>query len=181
MKGKLVRKKAFPTFASPFAKCVWAKVYNVQKSAEVDTLSYKTISANKENAEKQWLLVDVKGQTLGRACSRIASMLRGKHKTNFTPHADCGDYIIVVNASEIVLTGNKWNDKVYARYTGFPGGRREQTARQLYSKSPNLLIENAVRRMLPKNALGRQIFKHMKVYSGAAHPHEAQQPTEIKL
>ena len=148
---------------------------------EVDTLSYKTVSANKETANKEWVVVDVKGASLGRACSKIASMLRGKHKTNFTPHADCGDYVVVINASEVVLTGNKWKDKIYARYTGFPGGRRLQTAQQMYDKSPSLLVENAVRRMLPKKTLGRTMFRNMKIYNGSEHPHEAQQPKEIKL
>ncbi|MGI9527517.1 MAG: 50S ribosomal protein L13 [Weeksellaceae bacterium] len=147
----------------------------------MDTLSYKTISVNKANADKQWLLVDAEGQNLGRVASKIAKLLRGKHKTNFTPHADCGDYVVVVNADKINLTGNKWQDKVYQRYTGFPGGQRTQTAMQLHKKDANKMMEHAVKGMLPKNKLGRKLFKNMKVYSGEVHEHDAQQPRKIDI
>lgn len=147
----------------------------------MDTLSYKTISANRENANKEWLLVDAEGQSLGRLASKVAKMLRGKHKTNYTPHADCGDYVVVVNAEKINLTGNKWTDKVYERYTGFPGGLRTLTAEQMYAKDAARLVEKAVKGMLPKNKLGRKIYKNMKVYVGAEHEQEAQQPKKIDL
>ncbi len=142
----------------------------------VDTLTYKTISANKENAGKQWLLVDAEGQTLGRLASEVAKRLRGKHKTNFTPHADCGDYVVVINADKVVLTGNKWDEKEYIRYTGYPGGQRTRTARELLAKKPFALVEEAVRGMLPKNSLGREVFRNLHVYAGPEHKHAAQQP-----
>lgn len=154
---------------------------NLFKISSVDTLSYKTISVNKANADKQWLLVDAEGQKLGRVASKIAKLLRGKHKTNFTPHADCGDYVVVVNADKISLSGNKWEDKVYQRYTGFPGGQRSETAEQVFKKDANRLIEHAVKGMLPKNKLGRKLFKNMKVYSGETHEQDAQQPKKIDI
>lgn len=147
----------------------------------MDTLSYKTISANKETANKEWLLVDAEGQALGRLASKLAKLLRGKHKPNFTPHADCGDYVVIVNADKINLTGNKWQDKVYERYTGFPGGKRTLTAKQLYVKDSALMIEKAVRGMLPKNKLGRRIIKNMKIYAGEEHEQTAQQPRKIEI
>lgn len=143
----------------------------------VDTLSYKTVSVNKENADKKWLLVDAEGQRLGRLCSEIARLLRGKHKVNFTPHADCGDYVIVINAEKVELTGNKWEDKEYIRFSGYPGGQYRRTAQEVRERTPERLVENAVRGMLPKNRLGRAIFKNMHVYVGAEHKHEAQTPT----
>jgi large subunit ribosomal protein L13 len=146
------------------------------KTLTVDTLSYKTLSANKENADKKWLLVDAEGQTLGRLASEVAKRLRGKHKTNFTPHADCGDYVIVINAEKIVLTGNKWDQKEYIRYTGYPGGQRKRTAREQMSRKPFAMVEDAVRGMLPKNTLGRAIFRNLHVCVGPEHKHEAQQP-----
>jgi large subunit ribosomal protein L13 len=147
----------------------------------VDTLSYKTLSINKENADKKWLLVDAEGQTLGRLASVVASHLRGKHKPNFTPHADCGDYVIVVNADKIVLTGNKWDSKEYIRYTGYPGGQRRRTAKEQLERKPFALVEDAVRGMLPKNRLGREMFRNLHVYVGPDHKHEAQQPTPLNL
>jgi len=145
----------------------------------VDTLSYKTISANKENADKKWLLVDAEGQTLGRLASEVAKLLRGKHKPNFTPHADCGDYVVVINADKISLTGKKWDQKIYTRHTGYPGGQRTRTAKEVMARKPLALVEEAVRGMLPKNTLGRQLFRNLNVYVGANHKHEAQQPTAI--
>jgi large subunit ribosomal protein L13 len=146
------------------------------KSA-VDTLSYKTVSVNKENADKKWMVVDAEGQRLGRLCTEIARLLRGKHKVNFTPHADCGDYVVVINAEKVELTGNKWEDKEYIRFSGYPGGQYRRTAREVLERMPERLVENAVRGMLPKNRLGRAIYKNMHVYVGAEHNHEAQQPT----
>ncbi len=147
----------------------------------VNTLSYKTISANDKTAHKEWVLVDAEGQTLGRLASKVAKMIRGKHKPDFTPHVDCGDNVVVINADKIVLTGNKWSDKVYVRHTGYPGGRREITADKLMIKHPTRLVEIAVKGMLPKNKLGRKIFKNLHVYAGAEHKHEAQKPKKIDL
>lgn len=142
----------------------------------MDTLSYKTISVNKENANKQWLVIDAEGQRLGRVCSEIAKLLRGKHKVNFTPHADCGDYVIVINAEKIALSGNKWDDKQYIRYSGYPGGQRSRTAREVMDRTPKRLVEHAVRGMLPKNSLGRAIYRNLHVNIGPDHDHAAQKP-----
>ncbi|MEN1784209.1 MAG: 50S ribosomal protein L13 [Bacteroidota bacterium] len=147
----------------------------------MDTLSYKTISANRATATKEWLLVDAEGQTLGRLSSKIAKFLRGKHKPNFTPHVDCGDNVIVINAEKVQLTGNKWNDKTYQRYTGYPGGQRSTTAIEVLEKHPERLVEKAVKGMLPKNKLGAELFRNLKVYTGTEHPHEAQTPKVINL
>ncbi|MEL7145380.1 MAG: 50S ribosomal protein L13 [Bacteroidota bacterium] len=147
----------------------------------MDTLSYKTVSLNNATAENNWLVVDADSKVLGRVASEIAKLIRGKHKPGYTPHVNCGDNVIVLNADKIKLTGKKWTDKVYVRHTGFPGGQRHTTANELKAKSSTLLVENAVRGMLPKNRLGRQLFKNLYVYEGSEHPHEAQQPTEIKL
>lgn len=144
-------------------------------------LTYKTISANTETANKEWILIDAENEVLGRLCSEVAKMLRGKNKPNFTPHADCGDYVIIVNADKVVLTGNKMTDKQYVRHSGYPGGQRTSTPQELLKKKPIAVVENAVRGMLPKNRLGRKIFKNLHVYAGKEHPHEAQKPKEIKL
>lgn len=145
----------------------------------MDTLSYKTISANKETANKKWVLVDAEGQTLGRICSEIAKVLRGKHKPNYTPHADCGDNVVVINAEKIVLTGKKMTDKIYLRHTGYPGGQRATTAREMMEKRPIRLVEIAVKGMLPKNKLGSALYKNLYVYEGAEHNQEAQKPELI--
>lgn len=147
----------------------------------MNTLSYKTVSANKETVNKEWVLVDADGQVLGRLATLIASMLRGKHKTNFTPHVDCGDNVIVVNAEKVEFTGSKWDSKEYVRHTGYPGGQRFTTAETMLKKHPERIIENAVRGMLPKNRLGRALFRNMHVYTGDSHPHEAQNPKKIEL
>ena len=147
----------------------------------MNTLSYKTISANKATADKQWVVVDAEAQVLGRLASEVAKMIRGKHKPNFTPHVDCGDNVIVINADKVRMTGKKWDDRVYLRYTGYPGGQRATTPRQLKEKSSTLLVERAVRGMLPKNRLGRAIFHNLKVYAGAEHPHAAQEPKKITI
>ncbi len=147
----------------------------------MDTLSYKTISANKATVNKEWLLVDAEGQTLGRLASKVAKLLRGKHKTNFTPHVDCGDNVIVINAEKINLSGNKWNDKEYQRYTGYPGGQRIVSATDMLAKHPERIVEKSVKGMLPKNKLGADLFRNLKVYAGTAHNHEAQQPRTINL
>ena len=147
----------------------------------MNTLSYKTVSANKETVTKEWLLVDAEGATLGRLATVVASFLRGKNKTNFTPHVDCGDYVVVINADKVSLSGTKWSDKEYVRYTGYPGGQRVTTAQEMLKKKPISLVENAVKGMLPKTRLGRAIYKNMHVYAGSSHPHEAQKPKKIEL
>jgi len=147
----------------------------------VDTLSYKTVSANKETADKKWLLVDAEGETLGRLASKVAQLIRGKHKPNYTPHADCGDNVIVINAEKVELTGKKWSNKVYIRHTGYPGGQRSLTAEQLRDKRPERLVENAVKGMLPKNKLGNQLYTNLKVVVGSTHGHDAQKPEKFNL
>jgi large subunit ribosomal protein L13 len=147
----------------------------------VNTLSYKTVSANAETADKKWLLVDAEGQTVGRLASKVAKLVRGKHKTNFTPHADCGDNVIVINAAKISFSGTKLENKEYVRYTGYPGGQRSLTAEELLKKSPERVIEKAIKGMLPKNTLGRQLYRNVKVYAGSEHKHEAQTPEVINL
>ena len=147
----------------------------------MDTLSYKTKSANRSTVSKEWLLVDAEGQQLGRLASKVAKLLRGKHKPDFTPHVDCGDNIIVVNAEKIQLSGNKWTQKIYQRYTGYPGGQRERTAQELMDKKPEALVEKAVKGMLPKNKLGAALFRNLRVYTGEDHGQEAQKPKEFDL
>ena len=147
----------------------------------MDTLSYKTVSANKATVTKDWVHVDADGQTLGRVCSIVAKLLRGKYKPNFTPHVDCGDNVIVTNVEKINLTGKKWDSKEYIRHTGYPGGQRSLTATELFNKGPERLIENAVKGMLPKNKLGAAIFRNLKVYVGSEHDQKAQKPKTINL
>lgn len=147
----------------------------------MNTLSYKTISANKETANKEWVLVDAENQILGRLASKVAKIIRGKNKTNFTPHADCGDHVIIINAEKIQLSGAKWDQKEYVRHTGYPGGQRFTSAKQMLAKKPEAIIEKAVRGMLPKNRLGRAIIGNLYVYAGSEHPHQAQQPEQINL
>ncbi|MBM3427612.1 MAG: ribosomal protein [Bacteroidota bacterium] len=147
----------------------------------MDTLSYKTISANKETADKKWLVVDATGVNLGRLSSEVAYLLRGKHKPLFTPHADCGDNVIVINADKVALTGKKWDEKVYIRYTGYPGGQRFATPKEMMAKHPTAMVEMAVRGMLPKNRLGSAVYRNLFVYAGADHKQQAQQPTEYKI
>jgi len=147
----------------------------------VDTLSYKTISANKSNVDKQWVLVDAENETLGRLSSKVAKMIRGKHKTNFTPHVDCGDNVVVINAEKIRLTGNKMAEKTYISYSEYPGGQKSITAEELMKKKPIALVERAVKGMLPKNRLGRALYKNLHVVEGSEHKFGAQKPKEIKL
>ena len=147
----------------------------------MDTLSYKTISANKSTVSKEWLLVDAEGETLGRLSSKVANLLRGKHKPSFTQHVDCGDNVVVINAEKIILTGNKWEDKTYQRYTGYPGGQRFTSAKELLSKNPAAIVEKAIKGMLPKNRLGADLFRNLKVYAGQQHGQEAQKPTAVNL
>ena len=147
----------------------------------MDTLSYKTLSANKANVNKQWIIIDAQDKVLGRLSTEVAKRIRGKHKTNFTPHVDCGDNVIVINSDKIRLTGNKWEDKVYVRHSGYPGGQKTTTPKQLMAKSSTRIIEKAVKGMLPKNRLGRALFGNLYIYEGAEHPHEAQQPNLVNI
>lgn len=147
----------------------------------MNTLSYRTESANKTTVNKGWVVVDVEGKSLGRAASMIASMIRGKHKPNFTPHVDCGDNVIVLNADKIELTGKKWIDKLYISHSGYPGGQKIKTATEIKERSSVILIEKAVRGMLPKNRLGRKLFHNLFVYEGAEHPHDAQKPKQVNI
>lgn len=144
-------------------------------------MSYKTVSANKATVQKEWVLVDAEGQALGRLSSVVAKLIRGKHKPNFTPHVDCGDNVIVINVDKINLSGKKWDNKEYIRYTGYPGGQRSLTARELFDKDPKRLIEKSVKGMLPKNKLGSALFQNLKVFVGPEHDHEAQKPITINL
>ena len=147
----------------------------------MDTLSYKTVSANRTTVNKEWLLVDAEGETLGRMASKVAYLLRGKHKPSFTPHVDCGDNVVIINAEKFVLSGNKWSDKTYLRYTGFPGGQRSTSVKQLLDKNPEGILEKAIKGMLPKNRLGAELFRNLKVYAGTEHGQEAQKPTVVNL
>ena len=141
----------------------------------------KTYSAKPQEVEREWFVVDAQGQTLGRLATRIATVLRGKHKPLYTPHVDCGDYVIVVNAQEVNVTGQKLDQKIYYRHSGYPGGLREVTLRRRLQTHPERVIEAAVRGMLPKNRLGRKMFKKLKVYAGPDHPHQAQQPKALDM
>jgi len=141
----------------------------------------KTYSAREEDIERQWYVVDAQGKTLGRLSSEIAKVLRGKHKPIYTPHVDCGDYVIVVNAKKVWVTGRKMDQKVYYRHSGYPGGLREVRLREQLDRFPERVIESAVKGMLPKNRLGRRMFKKLKVYAGTEHPHAAQQPQPLEL
>lgn len=145
----------------------------------MNTLEYKTVSANKATVNKAWVLVDAKDQIVGRIASRIAILLRGKHKPYYTPHVDCGDHVIVINADKALFTGEKEKNKRYIRYTGYPGGQREMTPEIVRKKYPIRIIEKAVKGMLPKNKLGRQLFKNLMTYAGEQHPHTAQNPKKI--
>lgn len=147
----------------------------------MDTLSYKTVSANKATVTKEWVLLDAEGQALGRLSSIAAKFLRGKYKANFTPHVDCGDNVIIINAEKINLTGKKWDAKEYIRHTGYPGGQKSLTAMELFNKGPERLVEKAVKGMLPKNKLGAALFRNLKVYPGSNHDQEAQKPKTINL
>jgi len=147
----------------------------------VDTLSYKTVSANRETAKKEWVIVDAEGQPLGRLASKVAKLIRGKHKTNYTPHVDCGDNVIVINAEKVVLSGKKMEDKEYVRHTGFPGGQRSLKASELLERKPVALVEKAVKGMLPKNKLGNKLYTNLHAVVGSEHKYEAQKPKKIDL
>lgn len=147
----------------------------------MDTLSYKTVSANKATVTKEWVVVDAADQVLGRMASKVAKLLRGKYKTNFTPHVDCGDNVILINAEKVRLTGMKWTDRIYLRHTGYPGGQRQTTPKEMMEKSPEKLIKKVVKGMLPKNKLGDKILHNFYVFAGSEHNMQAQQPKLIDL
>ncbi len=147
----------------------------------MDTLSYKTVSANRDTVNKEWVLIDAENEILGRMASKAAVLLRGKHKPNYTPHVDCGDNVIIINAEKIRLTGDKWNAKEYIRHSGYPGGQRSLTATELMAKKPTAMVEKAIKGMLPKNKLGAALFRNLYVYEGGEHDQEAQKPKKINL
>ena len=147
----------------------------------MNTLSYKTISANAKTVDKQWVLVDADSVPLGRVASVVAQYIRGKHKTNYTPHVDCGDNVIVINAEKVSLSGNKWKQKQYIRHTGYPGGLKEVNFEKLQAHKPEMIIEKAVKGMLPKGPLGRAMFRKLKVYAGNEHTHAAQKPQVLDI
>ena len=147
----------------------------------MDTLSYKTISANAATVTKEWVVVDATDQPLGRIGSKVAKLLRGKYKPNFTPHVDCGDNVIIINAEKVKITGNKATDRIYLRFSGYPGGQKEYTPGELLSKSPEKLFKKVVKGMLPKNKLSNAILGNLYVYAGSEHKHEAQQPKKLDL
>lgn len=144
-------------------------------------MSYKTISVNKATAQKEWVVVDATNQVLGRLGTKVAKLLRGKYKPSFTPHVDCGDNVIIINAEKAILTGSKWNDRIYLRHTGYPGGQREMTPAKVMAKNPEDLYRKVIKGMLPKNRLGEAIINNMYVYVGSEHPHQAQNPKVIDL
>ena len=142
---------------------------------------FTTKHANAATVQRDWYVVDGTNQTVGRMCAKIAAALRGKNKAYYTPHVDCGDYIIVTNCEKVVFTGNKLDEKIYDTFSGYPGGRKEETAKTLMKRRPEVVIERAVKGMLPKNRLGRKMFKKLFVYAGGEHPHGAQRPKELKF
>jgi len=147
----------------------------------MNTLSYKTVSANQDTVNKEWVLIDAENEILGRMASSAAVLLRGKHKANFTPHVDCGDNVIVINAEKIKLTGDKWSAKTYIRHSGYPGGQKSLTAIEQMEKNPISMVEKAIKGMLPKNKLGAALYRNLYVYAGSDHKQEAQKPTKINL
>ncbi|HRI00372.1 MAG TPA: 50S ribosomal protein L13 [Saprospiraceae bacterium] len=147
----------------------------------MDSLSYKTQHTRPEDVQRKWYVVDAEGEVVGRLCSRIASVLRGKHRVDFTPHVDCGDYVIVINAEKIRFKGNKMTEKIYSTYSGYPGGQKNATPRELLAKVPTRIVETAVRRMLPKNKLGDAMYRKLFVYTGSEHYHQAQKPETLKF
>ncbi len=152
-----------------------------KKQNKVDTLSYRTVSANKDTVQKEWVLVDATDQVLGRLASRVAMILRGKHRPDFTPHVDCGDNVIIINAEKVKLTGNKAAQREYLRHSGYPGGQKSETVESLMKRRPAAVIERSIKGMLPKNRLGSELFRNLHVFVGPEHPHEAQKPQKIDL
>lgn len=147
----------------------------------MDTTSFKTVSLNKATVNKQWVVVDATDAVLGRMSSKVTKLLRGKYKPGFTPHVDCGDNVILINADKIQLTGKKWDDRVMFSHSGYPGGQKEQSPRDIFEKSPEKLIRHTVKGMMPKNRLSREVMRNLYIYNGSEHPHEAQKPQTIDL
>jgi large subunit ribosomal protein L13 len=147
----------------------------------MSTLSYKTVSANRDTANKKWLLIDAEGEIVGRLASVAAKLLRGKHKTNYTPHVDCGDNIVIINAGKVRFTGKKLTEKEYVRHTGYPGGQRFTTPKQLFAKRPCAVVEHAIKGMLPKTKLGNALYRNLYVYEGVTHNQTAQQPQLVSI
>ena len=147
----------------------------------MDQYSYKTVFANKTTADKNWVLVDAKDQVIGRLASQVARVLRGKNKTNYTPNTDMGDHVVIINADKVKMTGKKWNNRRIFTYSGYPGGQRQLSPKEISQKNPARLVELSVRGMLPKNTMGRQLFRSLHVYAGTEHPHTANQPKELKF
>jgi large subunit ribosomal protein L13 len=152
-----------------------------RKTIKMSKLHFTTKHANEATVQRNWYVVDGTNQTVGRMCSRIATVLRGKNKAYYTPHVDCGDFVVVINADKIQFTGNKMDEKIYLNYSGYPGGKKEEVAKDLLKRRPEVIIERAVKGMLPKNRLGRKMYKKLFVYAGDKHPHFAQQPKELKF
>ena len=146
----------------------------------MDTLSYKTKSAKNEEVVRKWYVIDAENQIVGRMCTEIATILRGKHRPDYTPHVDTGDNVIIINADKVRFTGSKWDNKEYITFSGYPGGQKRRTAKEMLVKKPVAIVENAVRGMLPKNKLGRAMIKKLFVYTGEEHPHKAQKPEVLK-
>ncbi len=147
----------------------------------MNTPTYKTISANNQTVKKEWVIVDADNQIVGRLATQVAMVLRGKHKASYTPHVDCGDNVIIINAEKVIFTGKKFEDKEYVRHTGFPGGQRFSTPEKVFQKDPTQVLHKALKGMLPKNRLGRALQTNVYIYTGTNHPHEAQQPKELKI
>jgi len=160
-----------------FAVHFWKSV----KKIDVNTLSYRTISANQESVEREWYIIDAEDAIVGRLGTQLAHILRGKNKPYYTPHVDCGDNIIIINAEKVRFTGKKLTQKQYLRHTGYPGGQRSATPKEMLERKPEFVLEKAVKGMLPKTKLGRAMFKKLFVYAGTEHPHAAQKPKTIKL
>ena len=157
------------------------EIFSSTQKFTVNTLVYRTISANANTINKEWIVIDAKNLPLGRVAAIIAKFLKGKYKTNYTPHVDCGDNVIVINASQITLSGNKWEQKEYIRHTGYPGGQRVLNASQIHKKKDTRLLENAVKGMLPKNKLGANLFRNLRVHSGSEHKQSSQNPKIINI
>ena len=147
----------------------------------MNTLSYKTQSAKKETVDRKWYVVDAEGEVVGRLGTKIAQVLRGKHKPSYTPHVDCGDYVIVINADKVRFTGSKWAQKEYITFSGYPGGQKRRTAQEQLEKKPTAIVESAVKGMLPKTKLGRAMIKKLFVYTDGEHPHGAQKPEKLEI
>jgi len=151
----------------------------MSNNKKMSKLHFTTKHANEATVKRDWYVVDGTNQTVGRICSRIAAVLRGKNKPYYTPHVDCGDFIVVINADKVVFTGNKMDEKIYLNFSGYPGGQKKEAAKSLLKRRPEAVIERAIKGMLPKNRLGRKMFKKLFVYAGAEHPHQAQQPQTL--